>query len=262
MALTDPARELAATLELIGASPDENLDDRIAKSARVQAWSADFFRVIFEILARFSLLEREINQLPLDDDIRSDALQNLHAMAGFFSNKNILSLGSGQVRNHITGSNPTILKMLSPQIRERVSYHLFTAEERSGVLADVRDLIGWLEGLQSEEKDFVREALIAGLRDFEFRLDRLEWFGSGYSLKALRDVIHAYMALQGAGISSGDGKELMDAILLKTKTFVIKVLNIVDVAKDTTEKADWALRAYGAISALADGSAKIAGLLN
>ncbi len=262
MALTDPARELAATLELLGADPNEGLDDRIAKAARVEHWSADFFRVVFELVARFALLEREINALALDDDIRADALRSLKIMEGAFTNKSFLNQNTGNVRPLIVGANPTILKMLSPQIRDRISYHLFTAEERSEILGEVRELIGWLENVQSEEKDFVREALIHGLKDFEFRLDRLEWFGTGYSIDSLRAVIHAYMALEGAGIQSENGQELMDAILAKTKAFMLKVLNTIDVAKDTTERADWALRAYGAISALSDGSSTVAGLLN
>lgn len=262
MALTDPARELVETLALLSADPDEKIVSRISNSADVDPWSPGFFRVIFEIMNRTDLVIAEVKKLPLDDDVMDDAIKSLRSIKSVFSNPKLLDQNTNQLRNIITGANATVLKMLSRQIRENVSYHKITSEERDAILADVNDLYGWLADIQSDHMDFIRQALMEGLAGFLFRLERLEWLGSGYVLEGLRDVIHAYMALEGANIPNDGGDELQKAILVKCKAVVVKTLSTLDIARDQTDRADWALRAYGAVSAIADGSSTVTALLS
>ena len=261
MALTDPARELAFTLALIASGGPEQLDERICQLTDVQEWSADFFKVTFYLIDRFDLLLRETAMLTLDDDIKNDALDSIHSMRSVFASKEMFKQKTMQIESRITGSNATVLKMLSGLIRERFCYHRLETHEQDLIISEVSELTVWLNKIQSEEKDFIRQAIIDGLTEFEFRLKRLHWFGSGYPIESLRDIIHAYLALEGAKGLSENGKELSDAILLKTKLFLKKVLEIVELAKDNTERADWMLRAYGAVSALNDGAVTISGLL-
>ena len=203
----------------------------------------------------------EKDGLVLDDDIKDEALKSIDAIKAVFASANMLSLQTDQVRSILTGANGAVLKMLSINVRQQVSYPLLSAGSRSEILKEVVQLKEWLEGQQTEEKDFVRQSLIEGLDGFVFRLERLEWLGHGYALEGLKNVVEAYLSLQGARFADENGAELQDAILAKTKASVGRVLGIFDVAKDGMDRADWALRAYGAISALVDGSETVAGLL-
>lgn len=262
MALTDPAKELAETLSLLASEPYMSIPDKIARGARVDIWTPEFFRILFEITKRVDLVAYKIRDLPMDEDIRQDALNSVTNIKSVFSSQQILNQSNKDIRNAISGSNATVLKMLSMMIRERVSYPLLDHETRQEVLDECTTLRNWLSDLQSEDRDFIRQALIEGLDSFIFRLERLEWLGHGFVLDGLKEVIHAYLSIQGARAADDRGNELQDAILAKTKASICRVLKAFDLAKDTSERADWALRAYGAVAALADGSTTVVALLN
>lgn len=262
MALTDPARELVETLALLSDEPNEKIVARLNRGAGVEPWSSSLFAIIFEIINRTDLVISEVRKLPLDEDVMEDAIRSLRAIRSVFANPKVLDQDVNQLRVTVTGANATVLKMLSSQIRENVSYHKISQDEKVQILQDVNDLHAWLVDLQSEEKSFIRQSLIEGLERFIFRLERLEWVGSGYVLEGLRDVIHAYLALEGANISDDGGDELQKAILAKCKAAVVRTLTVLDIFKEQTDRADWALRAYGAVSVLADGSSTVTALLN
>lgn len=261
MAFTDPAKELAETLALIASDPNESVVSRITMRAGVSSWSPEFFRILFEIMNRLELVGRHVRELPLDEDVRWDALESVEAIKKVFSDPHILNQNCANIRPVITGANATVLKMLSAQIRERVSYPLLSEDDREEVLKEITELRGWLAELQSDHQDFIRQALIEGLDGLIFRMERLQWFGHGYALDGLKEVLQAYLSLQGAQLGTQDGDELQRAILAKARGTLIRVLSIFDLAKDHSDRADWALRAYGAVSAIADGSGTIAGLL-
>ena len=261
MALTDPAKELAQTLALLAAQPNQPVAAKIAAESNVEPWTPDFFRILFEITNRIDLVVQKISELPMDDDTRADALSSIRDIRAVFNDPSILGQQNAQIRGRITGSNATVLKMLSMMIREKVSYPLLTEEQRDEILRETNDLREWLSDIQSEEKDFVRQALIEGLDSFIFRLERLEWLGHGYILDGLKEVIHAYLSVQGARVSDEGGAELQDAILARSKGAITRVLQVFDLAKENVDRADWALRAYGAVSALADGSTTVTALI-
>ena len=261
MAETDPAKELADTLAILAAAPSQSLTDRISKSAKVEPWSSEFFRIVFEIINRADLVASKVDELSIDDDIKSEALKSIGSIKQVFTNANLLSRTTDQVRPILTGGNGAVLKMLSINVRQQVSYPLLNEESRSEILEEVTQLREWLTSQQTQEKDFIRQSLIDGLDGFIFRLERLEWLGHGYALEGLKNVIEAYLSLQGARVADNNGAELQDAILAKTQACVGRVLGIFDIAKTGTERADWALKAYGAVSALVDGSETVVGLL-
>ena len=262
MALTDPAKELAETLALIAREPNMPVAVKISQEALVEQWTPDFFRILFEITNRIDLVAQKIAELPIDEDVRKDALQSVSDIRAVFNDPNVLAQQNAQIRARITGSNATVLKMLSMMIREQVSYPLLSKEDRDEILNEVKTLRDWLSEIQSEEKDFVRQALIEGLDSFIFRLQRLEWLGHGFVLDGLRGVIQAYLSVQGARFANDSGAELQDAILAKAQGSIVRVLKVFDLTKDNTDRADWALRAYGAVSALADGSTSVTALLS
>ena len=263
MAKTDPARELASTLEQLTNHPNPNatLDTAIAGLARVEAWSSGFFLVLFELIRRCELVEQEIDRLPLDDDVKADAVRSIQKMQVYLNQKQIMNQSVAQSKSPLGGQNITILKMLSSQVRENLSYELLAEEQREELLEEVRQLISWLREQQDEETDFIRQALIDGLVSFEFRLDRLGWFGAGYVIDGLKEVLHAYLALQGAIPEVSNGDELIKAMLLKTRGFMAKAVETFNFAKGASENTGWALQVYGAASALHDGSQTISGLL-
>ena len=263
MARTDPARELASTLEQLTNHPDPNalVDTALSGLARVDLWSTDFFLVLFELIKRCELVELEIQRLPLDDDVKTDAVRSIQRMRTYLNQRQIMTQKISQAKSLLGGQNITILKMLSSQVRENISYELLSSDQRDDLLDDVRKLIGWLEQQQDQETDFIRQALIEGLQSFEFRLDRLSWFGAGYVIDGLKDVLHAYLALQGAIPEVSNGDELLNAMLMKTKVFMGKAVKAFNFAKGTSEDAGWVLQVYGAASALNDGSQTISGFL-
>jgi hypothetical protein len=263
LARTDPARELASTLEQLTNHPDPNasVDTAIAGLARVDGWSSEFFLVLFELIRRCEIVEVEIRRLPLDEDVKTDSVRSIHRMKTYLNQKQIVNQKIAQAKSSLGGQNITILKMLSSQVRENISYEHLIPEQRDELLADVRALIGWLHQQQDQDTDFIRQALIEGLQSFEFRLDRLSWFGAGYVIDGLKDVLHAYLALQGAIPEVSNGDELITAMLMKTKAFMGKAVKAFNFAKGASEDTGWVLQAYGAASALHDGSETISGLL-
>lgn len=261
MALTDPARELATTLERLAAEPNEAIDARLARELGHATWSPEVFKVLFEIDQRCAFVSDLISELPLDEDVAEEAQTSIAKMRGVIGSKSVLGTNTNGIRATLSGSNITILKMLSAQIREKVSYELLSNEEREEVIASVEEFIGWLEKLQTEEADFVRQALIEGLRNFVFRAKNLHWFGTGYTLASLKDVLAAYLALEGVICTQPDNQEVSKAVLMKAQACIKGVLEKFQIAKDVTDTADWALRAYGAVAAIADGSQKISGLI-
>ena len=84
------------------------------------------------------------------------------------------------------------IKTLSYQIRQKVSYPKLDEDDRKELLAVVSELIEWLKEHQLKEQDFIRQAIVEGLEQFRFRLERFEWLGWGYTLGSLRDVVAAY----------------------------------------------------------------------
>ena len=260
--LTDPAKELVDTLNLLIASRGMSFSERLKQKADVEPWSPGFFQIVFELLKRMDFLIEEVKQLPFDEELKEDTLQSIFQIKNVFISEHVLKLSCEQIGQTVSGSALTVLRMLSPYIRERVSYPVLSDEEIKAVIADVKQLLGWLEEQQSDDQEFLRQAMIEGLQSFVFRLERLEWLGRGYALEGLKDVLLAYLALEGAVALGGDGAELQKAILAKCSASIRRILKAFDVVRENTERADWALKAYGAVSAIADGSSTISGLLS
>lgn len=259
--LTDPAKELVDTLNLLIGAKGINFSQRLKQKANVEPWSKGFFLIVFELLNRMDFLIEEVMQLPFDDDLREDTLQSIFQIKNVFIAEHVLQTSCEQMSQTISGSNLTVLKMLSPQIRVRVSYPALTSEEVEAVIDDVKQLLVWLRDQQSEEYEFLRSAMIDGLQSFLFRVERLEWFGRGFTIEGLKEVLLAYIALEGAVSLARDGDELQKAILAKCASTLRRTLKIFDVVKESSDRTDWALKAYGAVSAVADGSSTISGLL-
>ena len=260
---TDPARELAELCErLAKPSKDKRGDAYLAEKFGVQPWSTEFFQIVFWILDRADLVAALIPKLDYDEDIKVQALGHIAQIKqGFGRNALLNTWDAGH-------SGPTSLapehtgpiKMLSSPVRKLIQYPKLDAEEVEELTELVSSLEDWLLDNQLVESDFIREALIEGLRQFKFRLERTNWLGWGYAVESLREVVAAYMALdRKATIMPTD--EVSKAMLVKVGSVVKKIYEKTAAAKDVADVGDFVLRAYGAATIAVQGLNSISGLL-
>ncbi|WP_311031219.1 hypothetical protein [Mesorhizobium koreense] len=198
MRKTDPAKEIAAFCDALATGGSTKGDVHIANAFSVRPWSAEFLLILNAFMDRTELVISTIDRVDVDDDHRKEMKSHVRALQGLCSLKVL-----GATWNNSDGGLPLVkgasraaVSSLSPSIRLWVWYPLLEEQERQGVLAQVEMIIGKLEELQLGDRDFIRQALIDGLRQFHFRLARLKWLGWGYTIAGLRSVITAYLALE------------------------------------------------------------------
>lgn len=242
---TDPAREIADICRRLAKASDAAGDVFIAKEIGVAPWSRDFFEVIFSILDRIELVKKEIECVDLDDDNRNEAIAHLEKLAEAFSKRCMNNAWNSSNHGYsiVSGKDATAISFLSAMIRPRNCYPKLSDDEIKEIVGAVASLIEWLEKQQLSEQDFIREALIEGLRTVRRRLVRLGWLGWGYSISSLRDVIGAYLALERGNI--GKDNPSAEAILKKTGVLLEKIGHLIGVAKDAKEKGQFILELYG-----------------
>lgn len=258
--LTDPARELA---ELCGAL--EQLTDRagethLADNFDVKAWSPEFFQIVFTIVERCALLQRIVEDLELDDDLKAEVITHIGRVMDAFSAKSMKAAWKAHGNERIGPVHVGPIKAISGLVRQRVAYRKLSEEELAELQEEVAKLLEWLYDHQLSEQDFIRQALIDGLEHFQFRVTRLRWLGWGYTLDSLREVIAAYMLLE-RGIDPQASPDAQ-ALLRKVGAVIKNVYEKVGVVKGVAETGDWLLRAYGAGSLVYQSNPQsIAGLL-
>lgn len=149
--------------------------------------------------------------------------------------------------------------MLSGMIRPRIAFPKFNDEELNDLVEMTERLISELEGLQLYESDFIRYALLNGLKNLLFRLKRLKWVGWEFAAAGLREVIEAYYALE-RGMPGNSQNPQAEAILRHVSSYITKFYKKTEAFKGAVETADFLLKCYGAAS-LYMGAGPIAGLL-
>ncbi|HQS96969.1 MAG TPA: hypothetical protein PK823_10805 [Novosphingobium sp.] len=259
--VTDPAEEFAILCQSLAVDSAESGAIFLASVFEVEAWSFKFFQIIFCVVERAEYLRKLVNELPECSHIAELINDNLNGILTAFRASGMgrpwKDHGSPYLRPHNTGP----IRILSASIRPKISYPSLTTEEICDVTLVVGDLIDWLLEHQMSENDFVRQALIDGLTQFKFRIDRLEWLGWGYALHSLKDVVSAYLALQKC-IPEDNPTPLMKAFNQKVLSGIRNIYDGIGASKDMIERSDFVLKAYGASSIVLnfkDGG--IAGLL-
>ena len=239
---------------MLGVYSNENGDEHLATNFRVRAWSSEFYQIISCIIDRCDNLIKIVNTLDMDDELKGDAIDHIQMVQAAFgrgammNNWSTASYGASL----LSGSNIQPIKMLSPIVRMKVSYPKLGDEDIANLLADTAEFESWLLDHQIVEQDFIRQAMIDGVRQFRLRLQKIRWLGWGYTFASLREVIAAYKLLESNidPISNPDA----EAVLKKGASFFVKVFAKVGVAKETVEKADFLLKAYGAINLIEQGT--------
>lgn len=257
---TDPARELSDLLRGLSLSPNRRFDDQLARNFGVEAWSSHFYQIIFTISARIDDLVALTDELPLDDDHKVETKGNLRVIQQAFGPSGLQNNSSHAIGSYISPTQVGPLTALSGLVRSIRPYPKLDHNEQAELLAMVNELIEWLEGHQLSEQDFIRQALLDGLRQLRFRLERINWLGWGYTLQGLRDVIAAYFALE-RGFAQDGSNPPAQAMLKLVGEFVRSFFDKAGFAKETIELGQFMLKAYGTVQLLLLGKTTISGLL-
>lgn len=257
---TDPARELSDLIRGLNLNSDVRFDQGLAQLFGVEAWSSEFYQIIFTISSRIDELIEMTDALPLDDDHKSETKEGLRTIQMAFGPNGLQNVFSHSQRHYLSLAQIAPLSALSGLVRPIRPYPKLDESERADLLATVDTLLGWLDEHQLSEQDFIRQALIEGLRQLRFRLERIKWLGWGYTLQGLRDVIAAYFALERGFTQEGTNPPA-EAMIKLVGDFVRCFFEKAGFAKDTVERADFMLKAYGTVQLLIAGQTTIAGLL-
>lgn len=259
--ITDPAKELAEMCAALKGGPQNvNGADYLAGKFSVKKWSAEFYQLVFAITKRFDDLAAIVKQLDMDEDLTKEAVAHIRSAQNAFGEAGLRNQWKHAEENYLTPANLGPIKMLSPHVRAKVSYPKLSEEELKQVIAEVTQLKDWLVEHQLAENDFIRQALIEGVEQLLFRLDRIGWLGWGYTLDSLRDVISAYMFLETASPDLNAAPDA-GAALAKTRAVVSDIFEKTKMAKEVWELGKWGLKAYGTVALIQKGAQTIAGLL-
>lgn len=259
--ITDPARELADICAALTTGHDKKGAAVLAATFDVEQWSAEFYQIVFTILQRIDELKGYVDALEMDSDIRDHAKNHLEQIALVFTPTGLSNNWANALQSYLSAANVGPVRMLSAQVRQIHSYPKLDSEEAAEILDLVETLIEWLDAHQLVEADFIRQAIIDGLRNFAFRLERVRWLGWGYTLESLREVIGAYMALE-RGMAGVNENPDAAAALAKIKGLLKVFFDKVKFAQDFTSASDFILKAYGATTLLIQGKQSVAGFLS
>ena len=258
--ITDPAKELSEIFDVAKNGGNVRGDSHLAAMFGVEPWSADFFKVIHCILVRIQTVIDIVEILDMDDDLRAQAVEHIDQTRKAFGGEGLSHRWDQHAAQFLSAANIAALKMLSPQIRTKVRFPRLEDNEVQQTLADVEQLESWLVEHQLNEHDFIRQAILDGLKEFKFSLRMVRWVGWGYSLESLRQVIHAYMALETEMMHSPQPDA--EALLKKVKAVVGSFIEKANHASATIQTGQLALQFYGAASLLLSGKQAAIGLLS
>jgi hypothetical protein len=262
LAMTDPARELVELCEAlrVPSSADISGEKHLAAHFNVDAWSIEFFEIVFTIMQRIKVVSDVVASLEIDEDFRTEILQHVAEIGEAFSAHSLRNKWSAVAATHTGPKNVQPLKGVAGLVRQKVSYRKLSAAEIDEVKNQVADLMRWLGDHQLSQHDFIRQALIEGLNKVDFRLKRLQWLGWGYTLDSLREVIAAYMLLEHTDIVPEINPDA-EAALRKVGGFIKTVYEKMQTAKGVAETGDWLARAYVAGSLIYQGAPAITAFL-
>ncbi|MBX7488852.1 hypothetical protein K3177_10035 [Qipengyuania sp. GH25] len=255
--LSDPALELAALCDRLNLAHQTRGDQFLASTFEVDPWSPEFFQILGSITTRTVALSRLLKSIGANEAVLTGAENHLTQIRGAFSHAGLSNHWKNHGQRCVSAEHSSPIRMLSPAIPSEYSFPNLTPEEVTELLGLTQTLLEWLKEAQLGERDFIRESLIEGLENFRFRLERLDWFGWGYSIESLREVILAYLTLE-RGIDMNANPEI-GALLKRTGKLLKAVFGHAERAKGAWETGDWLLSAYS--QAMRVGGGPVAGYI-
>lgn len=245
--ITDPAEEFVLLCQNLASSSKETGAAFLSSQFDVEPWSFEFFQIIFCIVERAEQLKRLVTEIPECSHIAEHVKGSLANIAIAFQAQAMARPWTEHGFPHLGPSNTGIILGLSAHIRTKVSYPKLSPDELSEISVIASDLLNWLKDHQLNDHDFIRQAIIEGLQNFLFRLDRLQWLGWGYTLRSLRDVIGAYLALENCS-SDSDPTTLMTAVNQKVFAAIKRIYSGIGATNEFVNRTDFMIKAYGAAS--------------
>lgn len=245
--ITDPAKELAEICDALREGPHQHRpgDVHLADRLGVQAWSPEFFQSIHCIMSKSDFLVGAVKELIDDSEVQQDAIRNISTICHAFSKDSLMKSWNQRGAQFVSLGHASAIRMLSGIIRPRYAYPKLDEAEIKEVLNLMSELRAWLYQHQLDEKDFLRQILIDGIGQLEFRIRHMKWLGWGYAIESLREVVGAYYALEANVISPVQDPK-SQAVLQKVKYFIQTFYEKAKFTKDVTTTADFLLRVYGA----------------
>lgn len=259
MQLTDPAKELAELCRKLSDNTGQRGDDYLAAKFGVVAWSEEFYQIIFCIIERANFLEKIVKSLDADEDLIQQTINNIENIKLAFNRESLANRWDHNGLKRLSESDVGPVRTLSISIRPQYAYPQFNAEELAEIIEHVNILESWLNEHQLVEQDFIRQAIIVGIRQFRFRLERIGWVGWAYTVNSLKEVIGAYFALEHK--QSFNSSPDTEAMLKKVKSAVETIYEKIKITKELVETGDFLLRIYGAAQLTMLSATKIAGLI-
>lgn len=260
--MTDPARELVELCEAVYPLIEQHKlgEDHLAARFGVAAWSKQFYQIIFTVSERVDLLANIIGELDIDEDFRTDIQAHVRDILVAFTGPALRNHWEADGQKRVSPKNVQPLKAVSGLVRARVGYKKLSEEEVASTLVQVTQLIDWLQEHQISEQDFIRQALIDGLSQFRFRLEKVRWLGWGYALDSLREIVAAYVMLERTGVSAENNPDAT-AVMKLVGGFLKNVYERIQVAKGVVDSGDFLLKVYGAGALWHQAKPALAGLI-
>lgn len=256
---TDPAREFSDFVSSLTLGADEKFGIGLARMWDVEHCSASYYQIMFFVCQRVDQIRDLIDHTELDSDLAQEAKSSLGSIKTAFSSLGLENAWSYVHQQFLTRENIRTVSMLSGMLRSKISFPKLDPDEIDELSQMTKTLISELEDIQLYDSDFIRYAIINGLKSLLFRLERLQWIGWEFTAAGLREVIEAYYALQ-RGVPGNTQNPQAEAILRHVGAYLKKFYRKTETAKNVVETGDFLLKAYGAVS-LVLGSGPIAGLL-
>lgn len=243
---TDVANELAITLRKIKnfANSSSTLESKLADLFRTEVWSTEYYQTLFCLLDRCDEVAILSGTLDIDEEMQKITQSHISKIKQAFTSETMRQRSDSTFQHRLLDENISSIQMLSFALRKDHGYIKITPDIREDLINDINALLKWLEEKQLSEADFVRQALIDGLYTVRFKLDRFEWFGRLYCIKSMKEVISAYLILEGMTPEDSSQPD-MEAMLKKTMIIVQKFNDTFSLVKSVADTAKFVLAVYG-----------------
>ena len=144
---TDHAKELAELcVRLRKLRKDQTGAEVLSAEFGVEAWSSDFYELVFSIPKRIKILDKIIQDNPhIDPSIKDLASGHLQKINSAFSQEGLSNQWNRAASNFICAEHVNPILFISSEIRRVHPLPLLSDDEQAELLADVDDLLTWLQ---------------------------------------------------------------------------------------------------------------------
>ncbi|MBW6398796.1 hypothetical protein KPL78_13110 [Roseomonas sp. HJA6] len=149
--------------------------------------------------------------------------------------------------------------MASISLRKAYAYDFLEETEVSELINIIDEFLNLLENRQTDDLDFCRQAMIDGLIEFKFRLEKLKWLDHGYAVESLRNVVAAYFVAKETIRQSPDFDE--KSIMREIEMNFIKIFKILKIGKDAVDITRMIITGAVSLYLLTQNAPRIAGYL-